>query len=154
MKKHHISRETLRHASQGTFTRKGKDWKMKSGGHGEENISTLKKRKISHKIETEYSNGVRLGKIEGHIKKRNRRHNGHAWFPNLWNKNDIKKAGLHVASLKRNRSLIDGKQHTGRYKGVSVGIIARNKKIQTIFPCFDVNRHARKKVVKLHRKGK
>ena len=154
MKKHYISKKAIQHASQGTFIRKGKGWKMKSGGHGEENISLLNRRKMPHKIETEYSNGVRLGQIENHKNRRNCRHNGHAWFPTAWDRADIKKAGQHIVSLKRNRILMDGALHSGRYKGVSVGIIARNKKIQTIFPCFDVNRHARKKAHKLHRRDK
>ena len=149
-KKRFISKKAQDHASRGTFIYPQKYLPkkvltMKSGGHGQENISFLNKKKISHDIETIFSNGVRLGHIDNHIKAYNCRKNGHAWFPTFWSKQDIKNAGLHVASLKRNTPLRDNQKHTGRYKGVSVGIYAKKNRIQTIFPCFDVNKHAKKK---------
>ena len=87
-----------------------------------------------------------------HSDKRNARKNAHAWFPKGWDRNEIKKAGEHVASLKRNQVLIDGKKHTGRYRGVTVGIIARNGIVKTIFPFFDVNKHARSKAHIVYKK--
>ena len=46
---------------------------MKSGGHGQENIAFLRKKKLSYGIDTEFSNGVRLGHIDRHRDKRNTR---------------------------------------------------------------------------------
>ena len=125
---------------------------MKSGGHGEENLLFLRKQKLSYDIDTEYSNGVRLGHIDRHNNKRDTRKNGHAWFPQNWDRNEIRKSAEYVASLKRNQVLIDGKRHTGRYRGVTVGIIARNGRVKTIFPLFDVNQHARKKTNIIYKK--
>ena len=154
-KKCSISKKAQDHASRGTFVypKKGKrQLIMKSGGHGQENIGFLNKKKISHAIETLYSNGVRLGRIPKHANWVNRKKNGHAWFPSSWSKQDIKNAGLHVASLKRNTPMRDNQKYTGRYKGVSVGVYARKNRIQTVFPCFDVNTHARKKAFTIFRK--
>ena len=146
-----FSQKAIRHASVGDFKYQKKNpsakrtLRMKSGGHGQENIAFLKKKKINHKIETEFENGVRLGHIPDHIRKPDRQNNGHAWFPAFWKRKDIKKAGEHVASLKKNKNPMDGQRYTGRYKGVSVGIICRKNKIKTVFPNFDVNKDARKK---------
>lgn len=143
-----ISKKTQKHASKGDFIYPKKHFPkkvltMKSGGHGQENIAFLRKRKLSYNIDTVFSNGVRLGHIDRHNDARNALKNGHAWFPRKWSRSEIRKAGEHVASLKRNQVLIDGQKHTGRYRGVTVGIIARKGIIKTIFPCFKVNKHAR-----------
>lgn len=147
-----ISKKAQRHASKGDFIYPKKIITMKSGGHGQENIAFLRKKKLSYGIDTEFSNGVRLGHIDRHRDKRNTRKNGHAWFPREWGRNEIREAGEHVASLKRNRVLIDNQKHTGRYQGVTVGIIARKGIIKTIFPFFDVNKHARIKAHIVYKK--
>jgi len=152
-----ISKKAQKHASKGDFIYPKKHFPkkiltMKSGGHGQENIAFLRKKKLSYGIDTEFSNGVRLGHIDLHYDKRNARKNGHAWFPQKWSRSEIKKAGEYVASLKRNRVLIDGQKHTGRYRGVTVGIIARKGIVKTIFPLFDVNKHARSKVHIVYKK--
>lgn len=145
-----ISKKAQKHASKGDFIYP-KDYfpkkvlTMKSGGHGQENISFLRKKRLRYGIDTMFSNGVRLGHVDRHYDARNTVKNGHAWFPKEWNRSEIRKAGEHVASLKRNRVLIDGQRYTGRYRGVTVGIIARKGVIKTIFPFFKVNKHARKK---------
>ncbi len=59
---------------------------------------------------------------------------GQAWFPATWSNKDIKRAGTHVASLKQNRHVPDGKIVWGNYKGVRVGVIRTYGKIATIFP--------------------
>ena len=46
-------------------------------------------------------------------------------------------AGEHVAGLKRNRHVPDGKAVYGVYKGVRVGVIRTNGKIATVFPDAD-----------------
>lgn len=149
-KKIFISKKTQKHASRGDFIYPSKHLPnkiltMKSGGHGQENIQFIKKKKISYNVDTEFSNGVRFGHIDRHRDKHHARKNAHAWFPKEWDRNEIKKAGEHVASLKRNQVLMDGKKYTGRYRGVTVGIIARKGIVKTIFPSFDVNKHARSK---------
>lgn len=145
-----ISQKTQKHSAKGDFVypkeyRPQKVLTMKSGGHGQENIVFLKKKKLSFSVDTEFANGVRLGHIDRHFQRRDKRKNGHAWFPSSWDRQDIKKAGQHVVSLKRNAKLIDGYKHTGRYRGVTVGVIARKGLVKTVFPFFDVNKHARKK---------
>ncbi|MBO5897885.1 MAG: EndoU domain-containing protein [Clostridia bacterium] len=149
-KKAFISKKAQKHSNRGDFYyprkyRPAKVLTMKSGGHGQDNIDFLSKKNIGYDIDTSFSNGVRLGHVDKHQKKRDQRKNGHSWFPEDWKTDDIRKAGQHVASLKRNHPLIDGQRHTGRYKGVTVGIISRANRIQTIFPFFDVNKHAIKK---------
>ena len=146
-----ISKRAIEHASRGTFIypkkyRPKQKLTMKSGGHGQENIDFLTRRKIPHRIDTVYSNGVRFGHVDYHKNPWCTKKNGQAWFPAAWDREDIKRAGQHVASLRRNSKLIDGYRHTGRYRGVSVGIVARKGFIKTVFPLFDVNKHARKKI--------
>ena len=152
-----ISKKAQRHSSKGDFIYPKecfpkKVLTMKSGGHGQENIAFLRKNKLSYSIDTEFSNGVRLGHIDRHNDERNTFKNGHAWFPREWNRSEIRKAGEHVASLKRNKRLIDGKKHTGRYRGVTVGIIARKGIVKTVFPFFKVNKHARSKAHIIYKK--
>ena len=146
----YISKRAIEHASRGTFIypkeyRPKQKLTMKSGGHGQENIDFLTRRKIPYRIDTVYSNGVRLGRVSNHVKKGRTKKKGQIWFPAAWDREDIKRAGQHVASLRRNSKLIDDHRHTGRYRGVSVGIVARKGFIKTVFPLFDVNKHARKK---------
>lgn len=144
-----ITKKAIKHSTLGDFVYPKmffphKILTMKSGGHGQENISFLNSKNMSYNIDTLYSNGVRLGHINKHLRKRDKHRNGHAWFPSTWSTNDIIKAGQHVASLKRNKTPIDGKK-TGRYQGVTTAITIRKGKIKTIFPFFDVNKHAHKK---------
>lgn len=156
-KKIFISKKAQKHSSKGDFIYPKKHFPkkvltMKSGGHGQENIRFLNRKRIPNDVDTEFSNGVRLGHIDRHRDKRNARKNAHAWFPKGWDRSEIRKAGEHVASLKRNQVLIDGQKYTGRYRGVTVGIIARKGMIKTIFPFFDVNKHARSKAHIVYKK--
>lgn len=59
---------------------------------------------------------------------------GQSWFPKSWTSKDIKHAGEHVANLKSNRHVPDGKRIYGMWKGVRVGVIKTNGRIGTIFP--------------------
>ena len=60
-----------------------------------------------------------------------------SWFPANWDKKKIKRAGEHVAQLKRNANPKDGMTIYGVYKGVRVGVIMTNGQIGTIFPDKD-----------------
>ena len=62
---------------------------------------------------------------------------GQTWFPKSWTTKDIRRAGEHVAGLKGNRHVPDGKAVYGVYKGVRVGVIRTNGKIVTVFPDAD-----------------
>ena len=84
-----------------------------------------------------YSNGVRIGNIPDHKDKRKRTGTNQAWFPETWASRDIRRAGNHVAGLKRNRRIRDGVPVWGVYKGVRVGVIRTNGKIATVFPDTD-----------------
>lgn len=70
---------------------------------------------------------------------------GQAWFPKSWTNKDIRRAGEHVAGLKGNRHISDGKTVFGTYKGVRVGIMRTNGKIATIFPDSDQSKALKKR---------
>ncbi len=141
-----ITKKSLKHSSRGDFSyQKRKPVKMKGGGHGEENIEYLDKNNLEHEVGVEYTNGVRLGSVKKHYRKKERTGTNHAWFPETWTRTDIKKAGEYVSNLKKNSNPVDGKMYTGRYRGVTVGVIYRNGKVGTICPYFNVNAGARRK---------
>ncbi len=68
-----------------------------------------------------------------------------SWFPKSWTEKDIKRAGEHVAGLKGNRRVADGKTIYGVYKGVRVGVKRTNGKIATVFPYSDQSSVTRRK---------
>ena len=84
-----------------------------------------------------YKNGVRVGNVPNHKDKRKQTGMTQTWFPKTWSAKDIKRAGEHVAGLKSNRHVKDGKPVFGVYKGVRVGVIRTNGKIATVFPDSD-----------------
>ena len=94
----------------------------------------LDKYGITYNIVKTYSNGVRVGNVPDHKDGRKREGIGQSWFPESWSPKDIIRAGEHVAGLKKNRHVPDGKIVYGMYKGVRVGIIRTNGKIATVFP--------------------
>ncbi len=144
-----VSDYALVHSSEGTFTYTPKEHrisKLKSGGHGQEGINLLEKHGIRYNIVKTYPNGVRVGNIPSHKDPRKRTGTGQTWFPKTWTKKDIRKAGEHVAGLRKNRHVPDGKRIFGTYKGVRVGVIRTHGKIATVFPDT--------KQVSVKRKGK
>lgn len=133
----YVSDYALVHSNEGSFTyspKTGRISKLKSGGHGQDGIELLKKHGIAYHIERTYSNGVRVGNVPGHKDPRKRTGTGQAWFPKNWTAKDIRHAGEHVAGLKQNRRIANGKPIFGVYKGVRVGVIRTNGKIATVFP--------------------
>ncbi len=144
-----VSEFALVHSNEGTFMNvkslqpKKSPFRMKSGGHGEDNIKLLKKYGIKFNIIKTYSNGVRVGNVEGHKEPKKRNSNGQTWFPSSWTANDILKAGEHVAALKSNRHIKDGYNMYGTWKGVKVVVRKTNGKVATIFP--DVKQFTKKK---------
>ena len=128
------------HSNEGTYVHSvGKNSRLRlaSGGHGEAGLKQLDKYGIRYNIVKTYPNGVRIGNIPDHKDKRKRTGTNQAWFPKSWNARDIKRAGSHVARLKRNRHIADGVPIWGTYKGVRVGVIRTHGKIATIFPDTD-----------------
>ena len=81
-----------------------------------------------------YTNGVRIGNVPDHYSKKKRTGTNQAWFPADWTSKDIRRAGEHVAGLRRNRHVANGKIILGIYKGVRVGVMRTHGKISTIFP--------------------
>jgi len=146
-----VSDFALVHSSEGTFTYTSKGHhisKLKSGGHGQAGLDLLDKAGIKYIILRTYPNGVRVGNIPSHKDKRKRTGTGQAWFPKSWSNKDIRRAGEHVAGLKKNRKVPDGKPIFGTYKGVRVGVIKTHGKPATVFPDTDqssVIRKGRKK---------
>ena len=136
-----VSDFALVHSYEGTFRLSQKKavgektrLRLESGGHGQKNIDLLKKYGISYNITKTFSNGVRIGNIPNHKNKKKRTGSSQSWFPKNWTKQDIKLAGQHIANLKSNRKIPDGKAVYGNWKGVRVGIIKTHGKIATIFP--------------------
>ncbi len=135
-----VSDFALVHSNEGTFTYSPKGHhisKLKSGGHGQAGMDILVKQGIKYNIVKTYSNGVRVGNVPGHKDPKKRVGTGQAWFPKSWKETDIRRAGEHVAGLKGNRRIPDGKTIYGVYKGVRVGVIRTNGKIATVFPDSD-----------------
>ena len=124
------------HSNEGGYTKpqKGNNIRLKSGGHGQAGMNELDKYGIRYKVEKTYPNGVRVGHVLDHTKKAKRQSMGQSWFPKSWTSKDIKHAGEHVANLKSNRHVPDGKRIYGMWKGVRVGVIKTNGRIGTIFP--------------------
>ena len=132
-----VSDFALVHSIEGEFTqpmRRRDRLRLKSGGHGQKGMLLLDKYGIEYNIVKTYPNGVRVGNIPNHIKRWKRTGSNQSWFPAAWSPKDIRRAGEHVAGLKRNRHVPDGKRVYGMYKGVRVGIIRTNGKIATVFP--------------------
>lgn len=96
--------------------------RVKPDGHGQANMEILDKAGIGYTVVKTYGNGVRVGNVLKHKDKAKRERNGQAWFPNGWTEKDIKRAGSHIASLKKNRKAKDDQPVFGMYKGVRVGI--------------------------------
>ena len=136
-KVHVVSEKTLDHANIGDFTRNprtGEISKMSGGGHGQDNIDFLEKNGIEYNIEKTYSNGVRVGNVPDHKSKGKRTGSGQAWFPEKWSREDIRKAGEHVANMPEHENAADGVAIFGEYNGVRVGVIKTDGEIGTIFP--------------------
>jgi len=145
-----VSDFALVHSNEGTYTkpsRKGDRLRLVSGGHGQTGMEQLDKYGIKYNIVETYSNGVRVGNIPDHKSRFKQSGTGQTWFPASWTAKDIRRAGEHVAGLKGNRHMPDGKAFFGVYKGVRVGVIKTYGKIATVFP--DANQ---KSVLKKRRK--
>lgn len=143
-----VSDFALVHSSEGKYTkpvRKKDRLRLKSGGHGQIGMNQLDKYGIKYNITKTYPNGVRVGNIPSHRDKRKGKESGQAWFPKSWTNKDIRRAGEHVAGLKGNRHIPDGKTVFGTYKGVRVGIMRTNGKIATIFPDSDQSKALKKR---------
>lgn len=134
-KKEHIEKSVIEHSSKGDFTFNPKSKKisrMKSGGHGQENIDFLEKIGFQYNIVKEYDNGVRIGNVVLHKDVKKRTGTNQFWFPKEWGRKDIFEAGNYVARHEEKAS--DGIQVDTMYKGVNVGIIRTNGKVSTIYP--------------------
>ena len=135
-----VSDFALVHSDEGKYTkpsRKGDKLRLVSGGHGQTGMEQLDKYGIKYNVEKTYSNGVRVGNIPNHKNPNKRKSMGQTWFPKSWTTKDIRRAGEHVAGLKGNRHVPDGKAVYGVYKGVRVGVIRTNGKIATVFSDAD-----------------
>lgn len=108
---------------------------MKSGGHGQENRDYLEKHKIKFDTTYQYRNGVRLGNVSIHRWERCRTKNKQSWFPKTWSRKDMRKAGWHVLSLKKNKKATY--PISGYYKGVKVGVKVVDGKIVTVYPWYN-----------------
>lgn len=143
-----VSEFALVHSSEGKFTkpsRKKDRLRLVSGGHGQKGMDLLDKYGIEYHVVKTYPNGVRVGYIPDHKNPRKQSGTGQAWFPKKWTEKDIKRAGEHVASLRQNRHVPNGKIVFGVYKGVRVGVIKTNGQPGTIFPDSDQSSVLRKR---------
>lgn len=144
-KRERISNKTLIHASKGEFSQGDKNHlpRFLSGGHGQENIQELKKRKISYNIVERYPNGVRLGNVPTHKQKQKRTQTGQTWFPESWTRNTIKKAAEKTINSVPYK-LPDGMNMFGTYKKVKVVVKRTNGEPATIFPYYKQSRRKQK----------
>ena len=132
------SKNEMKHSSRGIFRYENrKPVKMLKGGHGERNLQYLKKHNLQHTINATDSNGVRHGQIECHVRPRERKPKGHAWFPQKWDDVTIAKAGEHVANLKKNKNKSDHAPMHGKYKKVHVVAYKSRGRICGICPKFE-----------------
>ena len=125
------------HSNEGTLIKSGKrhdKLRLASGCHGQDGMDLLDKYKIAYNVTHTYKNGVRIGNVPNHKRRDKRSGSNQSWFPRSWTATTIRRAGEHVAGLKRNANPTDGVAIFGRYKGVRVGVIMTNGKIGTIFP--------------------
>lgn len=144
----HASDFAVVHSNEGKFKwRNKRDCKngeksirLEGGGHGEDGRKLLDKYGIEYHIVKTFNNGVRIGYIPDHDKRNKQSGTGMSWFPPSWDAKKIKRAGEHVAQLKRNANPKDGITMFGVYKGVRVGVIMTNGQIGTIFPDSDQNK--------------
>jgi len=137
-----VSDFAIVHSNEGDFKRKqirvnskpAIQLRLANGGHGQKGMDLLDKYDIEYHIVKTYSNGVRVGYVPNHARKAKRSGVNQSWFPKEWTEKDIRRAGEHVAGLKSNRHISDGKTIFGIYKGVRVGVIRTNGHIATVFP--------------------
>ena len=143
-----VSDFALIHSSEGAFVRSqirvnGKiviKLRLNNGGHSQKGMELLDKYGIKYNVVKTYPNGVRVGNVERHMKREKSEGVSQSWFPKSWTEKDIRRAGEHVAGLKGNRRIENGKIIYGRYKGVRVGVIRTNGKIATVFPDSNQNK--------------
>ena len=135
------------HSNEGTYVKTSGpngNLRLKSGGHGQTGLNELDKYGIKYNIVKTYPNGVRVGNIPNHKDKRKRQGTNQAWFPSKWTSRDIKHAGEHVAGLKSNRHVPDGKVIWGTFKGVRTGVKRTNGKIAITLKEDDILLSAKK----------
>lgn len=140
-----VSDFALVHSSEGAFKRSqtrenGKmiiKLRLNNGVHSQKGLDLLDKYGIKYNIIKTYPNGVRVGNVPNHMQRNKREGSGQSWFPKSWTEKNIRRAGEHVAGLKKNRKVADGIRVYGIYKGVKVGIIKTHGKIATVFPDSD-----------------
>ena len=134
-KREKISKKAIQHSSLGDFTQGDKKHppRLKSGGHGEENIRELKRRGIEYNITKQYPNGVRVGNVSTHKNKQKRAGEGQSWFPKEWTRDTIKKAGEKTIREEKEKKK-DGETSIGTYKKVKVGVKRTKGRVATIFP--------------------
>ena len=148
-----VSNFALVHSSEGAFTRSQTrvngemviKLRLNNGGHSQKGMELLDKYGIKYNIVKTYPNGVRVGNVPNHKERSKKTGIGQSWFPKSWSDKDIRRAGEHVAGLKENRRIPDGKTIYGVYKGVRVGVKRTNGKIATVFPDSDQSSVTRRK---------
>jgi hypothetical protein len=143
-----ITKKVIIHASLGDFSlppnpkKSTLSGKMKGGGHGQENIDFLEVINRKYKIEHTYSNGVRIGAVDGHNSNfkrllEDKTNTGQSWFPKNWDRFKIKEAGQYVI-INNHEKYIKAKDGIEPifdvFEGVRVGVMKTNGKPATIFP--------------------
>lgn len=136
-----LSSDAIKHSNEGEFAnpvnpkKSMEPGKMKSGGHGEDNIRLLDRLGRKYTVVRKFKNGVRLGNIDMHGNKMKRTGTGQSWFPSEWTAGDIEAAGNKVIHDTPNFDKIpDGLPVYGDYNGVRVGVIKTDGVSATVFP--------------------
>lgn len=117
--------------------------RMKGGGHSQANLDELASRGTAYSIEKTYDNGVRIGGVEGHTEKSKiLGKTGQSWFPENWDAEKIKAAGVYTANrpAKTRKAYNESGEVVcyefyQEYDGVIVGVFADGEcNISTVFP--------------------
>lgn len=140
-----IHHNAIRHSMEGEYTKDkhGHPQRLKSGGHGQDSMKVMDKYGIKYNIVKTFPNGVRVGNIPDHKRKKEQTGAIHAWFPKSWKQSDIIKAAEFVAA--RNKGAKDGEAVFANYHGVRVGIIKTHGNIATVFPDYKTQPKPRSK---------
>ena len=146
-----VNRDALEHSTKGEYATPSKshpNGRMKSGGHSQAAMDIMNQSGIQYRVVKTYSNGVRIGYVEGHrspykngITEKMAYPNGklgkkdadigQSWFPDNWTEYDIRCAGTYAA----NKGKGAGDLKFADYRGVRTGVYLNSDGLPaTIFP--------------------
>ena len=146
-----VNRDALNHSVKGEYKGPSMDYpngRLWKGGHSQAAMDFMDENGIKYHIVKTYSNGVRIGYVEGHknlykngITEKMTYQNGkpgkkdadigQSWFPDNWTEYDVRCAGTYAA----NKGKGVGDLRFADYRGVQTGVYLNTDGLPaTIFP--------------------